>query len=124
MSSNKITENNINENNINITESVFEQEVYDMLSRYIDPNRIRTQYKLGGFRIDIVILSLSQEPIIAIECDGAKYHSSNEAYSWDLFRQQYLERYGLKFYRIWSTNWWNNTDRELTKLVDFIRNEG
>jgi len=62
-------------------------------------------------------------PRIALECDGAKYHSSAEAYAWDVFRQQQLEKYGFVFYRIWSTNWWDASDRELEKLLTFIKGQ-
>ena len=61
-------------------------------------------------------------PKIAIECDGAKYHSSQEAYLYDRHRQKILEEHGFVFHRIWSTNWWRNTSRETTKLIDFIKN--
>jgi superfamily I DNA and/or RNA helicase/very-short-patch-repair endonuclease len=105
----------------NLTESIFEQEVYDLLCQHIEPSRIETQYRLGGFRIDIVVKSANNNtPLIAIECDGAKYHSSEEAYAWDIFRQQFLEEYGLKFIRIWSANWWNNPARELKRVLTFI----
>jgi very-short-patch-repair endonuclease len=108
---------------LNLTESIFEQEVNDMLIKHIDPNRIQTQYRLGGFRIDIIIKSVKNgKPVIAIECDGAKYHSSPEAYSWDIFRQKFLETYGIKFIRIWSVNWWNDTEIELKRVIDFIKN--
>lgn len=76
---------------------------------------------MGGFRIDLVVKSkLTGKPTIAIESDGAKYHSNNEAYAWGMFRQYRLELQGFKFHRIWSTNWFNYTEKELNKLVDFI----
>ena len=103
------------------SESPFEEEVYYRLAQKIGQNRIQQQYKIGGFRIDMVIKSkLTGKPIIALECDGAKYHSSNEAYAWDMFRQEQLEQQGFTFYRIWSTNWWNSVERELDKVVSFI----
>lgn len=112
----------ISESNLIGTESPFEQEVLDFIIQSGFPeNRLILQYKCGGFRIDIAILSrYRNKPIIAIECDGASYHSSNEAYLWDTFRQKQLEEYGLKFYRIWSTNWWINPKKELDKLLHFI----
>lgn len=112
----------ISESNLIGTESPFEQEVLDFIIQSGFPeNRLILQYKCGGFRIDIAILSrYRNKPIIAIECDGASYHSSNEAYLWDSFRQKQLEEYGLKFYRIWSTNWWINPKKELDKLLHFI----
>jgi len=105
------------------TESPFEQEVVEsLLNNGIPENRIELQYKCGGFRIDIVIKSiLTGKPVIAIECDGAAYHSSNEVYMWDTFRQKQLEQNGFKFYRIWSTNWWQNQKTELNQLLSFIR---
>ena len=60
-------------------------------------------------------------PKIAIECDGANYHSSQEAYLYDKHRQNILENYGFIFHRIWSTNWWRDSKRETEKLVDFIK---
>ena len=111
------------------SESPFEEEVYHSLAERIGEERIVQQYKIGGFRIDMVILSKgSNKPVIALECDGAKYHSSNEAYAWDMFRQSHLEKQGFTFVRIWSTNWWQKPKKELDKLVEFIyefdRNEG
>ncbi|MBT3933768.1 MAG: hypothetical protein HOF35_05875, partial [Bacteroidetes bacterium] len=103
-------------------ESPFEQEVYEVLSEYIDKERIEIQYKFGGFRIDFVIKSAETgKPIIALECDGAAYHSSEEAYTYDIYRQRIIENeIGLKFYRIWSTSWWNDYLKEINLLLDFI----
>jgi len=103
------------------SESPFEDEVYDRLAQNIGAGRIEQQHKVGGFRIDMVIKSKhTGKPVIAIECDGAKYHSSPEAYSWDIFRQEQLEQFGFVFHRIWSTNWWDDETRELEKMLNFI----
>jgi very-short-patch-repair endonuclease len=103
------------------SESPFEEEVYSVLTQHIGEGRVVQQYKLGGFRIDMVICStITGKPLIALECDGAKYHSSPEAYAWDLFRQDQLEKYGLVFHRIWSTKWWDSADRETTELLAVI----
>lgn len=111
-------------NNLFGVESPFEQEVVDsLLSIGIDERRIELQYPCGGFRIDIVIKSLkTNKAVIAIECDGASFHNSNEAYVWDIFRQKQLEQYGFKFYRIWSIEWWKNNKNEIGKLKTFIDN--
>ncbi|HMR42017.1 MAG TPA: AAA domain-containing protein, partial [Ignavibacteria bacterium] len=102
------------------SESPFEEEVFTRLAERIGQHRLQQQYKIGGFRIDIIVKSETGKPIIAVECDGAKYHSSNEAYAWDMFRQDQIEQYGIKFFRIWSTNWWHSPKIELDKLVNFI----
>jgi very-short-patch-repair endonuclease len=103
------------------SESPFEDEVYHRLADVIGQDRIQLQYRIGGFRIDLVVNSkITGKPVIAIECDGAKYHNSNEAYAWDIFRQSRLEKQGFIFYRIWSANWWEASEKELKKLLLFI----
>ncbi len=104
------------------SESPFEDEVYYRLAERKGQHLLEQQYKIGGFRIDLMVRSEKTGlPFIAIECDGAKYHSSNEAYAWDMFRQEQLEQYGLIFYRIWSTNWWISPEKEINKLLEFIQ---
>lgn len=101
--------------------SPFEDEVYERLTRHLGRDLVIRNYRIGGFPIDLVICSRhTGKPFIAIECDGAKYHSSPEAYAWDMFRQEQLERYGFKFYRIWSTKWWDAADKETERLLQFF----
>jgi very-short-patch-repair endonuclease/DNA polymerase III delta prime subunit len=106
----------------NEAESVFEEEVYQRLLDEFDKSKVILQYKVSEFRIDIVYdPKVAGVPKIAIECDGAKYHSSREAYLYDLHRQKILEGHGFVFHRIWSTNWWRNPEKEMRKLTEFIR---
>jgi very-short-patch-repair endonuclease len=103
-------------------ESPFEEEVYAALSDHFDPGHIVPQLQFAGFRIDLVFdTKIPGKPRIAIECDGSNYHSSQEAYLHDLYRQKILENHGFIFHRIWSTNWWRNSKREIDRLVTFIR---
>ena len=103
-------------------ESPFEEEVYQSLSEHFDEKQIIPQLQFAGFRIDIVYdPKIEGLPKIAIECDGAAYHSSKEAYLYDHHRQKILEGHGFVFHRIWSTNWWRNPQRETKKLVDFVK---
>lgn len=104
-------------------ESPFEQEVLDYLTDFIDEKRIISQYKIGGFRLDFALISKwSNKPILAIECDGAQYHSTEEAYAHDMYRQKQIEKeFRLEFYRIWSTNWWIDPHKETRNLIEFIK---
>lgn len=103
-------------------ESPFEEEVYQSLVDHLGTEKLIPQFQFAGFRIDIVYdPKKAGVPKIAIECDGAKFHSSREAYLYDSHRQKILENHGFVFHRIWSTNWWRNSSSETTKLVDFIK---
>mgnify|MGYP003320248633 FL=1 len=57
---------------------------------------------------------------IGIECDGATYHSSRTARERDRLRQAVLEDMGWTLYRIWSTDWWRNPQREVAKIVAMV----
>jgi superfamily I DNA and/or RNA helicase/transcription elongation GreA/GreB family factor len=102
-------------------ESPFEEEVYQVLVNHFGENVIKPQVKYAGFRIDMVYDAEDPNiPKIAIECDGAAFHSSTEAYLNDVYRQKILENNGFVFHRIWSTNWWRSPQKEGKRLINFI----
>lgn len=104
-----------------MTESPFEEEVLSSLSEIIDPSRIKLQHKVWWFRIDMIILSKkTNKPLIAIECDGATYHSGDTAYCNDIFRQSILEWMWFIFHRIRSSNRWRDRQSEEKKLRMFL----
>ncbi len=55
--------------------------------------------------------------VLAIECDGASYHSSETARDRDRLRQEQLERLGWTFHRIWSQDWFRDKQRETDRAV-------
>src|SRR5439155_6599454 len=75
------------------------------------------QWGASSYRIDLV----AQHParpgrlVLAIECDGATYHSAPTARDRDRLRQQDLEALGWKFHRIWSTDWFTRRDEEIAR---------
>ena len=74
-----------------------------------------------GYRIDIGVKHESYPGyILAVETDGATYHSSLCARDRDILRQQILEGYGWKFHRIWSTDWLRDPHAERQKLHDAL----
>ena len=77
----------------------------------------------AGFRIDLAVKDPDNpaQYILAVECDGARYHSSLWARERDRMRQVLLEAKGWTFHRIWSTDWFNNPDQETRKVVQAIR---
>jgi len=102
--------------------SSFEQEVFDSLTMHLGKERVIMNYPFGGFRIGFVILSTDgSQPILAIECDGASYHASEEAYMHDLYRRKLIEEeMGVPYYRTWSTNWWVDPDKEVNRIVEEV----
>jgi len=54
---------------------------------------------------------------MAIECDGATYHSSKSARDRDRLKQQILEGLGWNVKRIWSTDWFRNPNIALAPII-------
>ncbi|MXZ54589.1 MAG: DUF3320 domain-containing protein [Gammaproteobacteria bacterium] len=101
-------------------DSPFERDVANVLLSH--GYNIDAQVGSAGFKIDLAVRhpDRSQDYVLAIECDGARYHSSAWARERDRLRQQVLEGKGWKFHRIWSTDWFYNRDTEIKKLLTAI----
>jgi superfamily I DNA and/or RNA helicase/very-short-patch-repair endonuclease len=75
-------------------------------------------FEATGFRIDFAVRD-PRDPgrfVLAIECDGATYHSALWARERDRLRQEVLEGLGWRVHRIWSTDWFYRRDEQLRKL--------
>ena len=102
-------------------DSEFEMEVCDFLRE--NGFCVDTQVGCSSFRIDLAIKHPnSSDYVLAVECDGASYHSSKTARDRDRLRQEILENMGWKFYRIWSTDWFRNKSTEKDKLLLAAKN--
>lgn len=98
-------------------DSPFEEQVY----RFLQANGFTVSSQMGcsGYRIDLaILLPETTYHALAIECDGAPYHSSREARDRDILRQQCLERQGWRFHRIWSTDWFRERGRTESRLLE------
>ena len=81
---------NIIVNNDKKFDSVFEEEVYNFL--VAKGFSVDTQVGCCNYRIDLVLKKPdSSNYVLAIECDGASYHSSKSARDRDRYRQMILE---------------------------------
>ncbi len=91
-----------------------------------------SQVGVSGYRIDLGVINPDApgKYLCAVECDGASYHSSATARDRDFLREQVLRGLGWEVLRIWSTDWWidsesalERVDDELNKLLEKYRAE-
>ena len=101
--------------------SEFKKELYHRLSEQFGEERIEAEYQFGSLKLDFVIKAhKAGKPILAIECDGAAHHDTEEAYLHDIYRAKIItERMKIHYYRVWTTNWWINAKKEMNNLVVF-----
>ncbi len=83
---------------------------------------VKSQVGCSGYKIDLAIRDKNNPGhfLLGIECDGAAYHSCATARDRDRLRQEVLEKLGWKIYRIWSTDWFKNPQKQLDKLMNHI----
>ena len=97
-------------------DSPFEAEVSEVIEGL--GYEVEPQVGVAGYRIDLAVRSRTSRDhfVVGIECDGATYHSAKSARDRDRLRQEILERLGWNLYRIWSTDWFLNREREVGRL--------
>lgn len=89
-------------------ESEFENQV---LMRLLDAGyRVRTQWPVGSYRIDMVVEGGGKR--LAIECDGERWHPV-EKIEEDMARQAILERLGWRFIRIRGSQFFRDPDETM-----------
>jgi very-short-patch-repair endonuclease len=87
------------------TDSVFEKAVMQRL--VAAGYRVRSQWPVGAYRIDLVVEGLNRK--LAVECDGEKWHTPEQLQN-DLERQAILERLGWIFVRVRGSVFFRNPD--------------
>ena len=95
----------------------FELDVFEALSS--KGIALIPQLGCSKFRIDFAAChpTAPGKYVLAIECDGATYHSSYTARDRDRLRQQQLEKLGWTFHRIWSTDWFLRRQEEIDRAI-------
>jgi superfamily I DNA and/or RNA helicase/very-short-patch-repair endonuclease len=102
------------------TDSPFEDQVISAIKQL--GYDVEPQVGSAGFFIDIAVIDPVKKGkyILAVECDGASYHSSANARDRDRLRQNVLENMGWKFHRIWSTDWFRTQKKQIEILKEAI----
>lgn len=99
----------------------FEKDVEDELARH--GLSLVPQFGASGYRLDLAVRHPEYPGafVLAIECDGASYHSAPTARDRDRLRQEQLEARGWRFVRIWSTDWFNRREEEVERVLHEYR---
>lgn len=101
-------------------DSAFEEDVASVTQGL--GYKVEHQVGTAGFKIDLGVKDPNNAShyILAIECDGATYHSALWARERDRLRQEILEEFGWHFHRIWSTDWFYKREHEVQRLKTAI----
>jgi very-short-patch-repair endonuclease len=104
-----------------LEERPFEQEIQYYLETIVKKECLLVNYRMGDYYLDFVLVDpITKQPLLALECDGAIWHSDNQAYIHDIHRQKVLEQYGIEVYRIWAMAWWPEPTTALDEMKSFL----
>jgi very-short-patch-repair endonuclease/cellulose biosynthesis protein BcsQ len=101
------------------TESPFEREVLEYLVHR--GYRVRAQWPVGSYRIDLVVEGETHR--VAIECDGDRYHPI-EKIPEDLERQAVLERLDWRFIRIRGSEFYRDRTSTMQRVEQELERMG
>ena len=101
---------------IDVPLNAFEEDIRRRLSAAGIP--LVSQLGVSGYRLDFACPHPTKPGryVLAVEADGATYHSAQSARDRDRLRQEHLERLGWRFCRIWSTEWARNPEAQVTRV--------
>ena len=102
------------------SESVFEKNVAEYLVS--KGYNIRQQWEVGAYRVDMI--AIFQDKKIIIECDGEKWHSTEEQIRQDMERQNVLERCGWEFVRIRGSRYFKNPETVMKEVIEELNQKG
>ena len=100
----------------------FSAEIQPHVAKLLEERGFEVEPQVGvaGYRIDLGVKhpSFPHGYIAGVECDGATYHSAASARDRDRLRQEALERLGWTIIRMWSTDWFENPQGEVNRLIE------
>lgn len=101
-----------------------EQGIMEHICQAITDGGYKYQKAVGHskFKIDIAVMNPynPKEYLLGIMLDGESYRQSSNAKDREVAQISVLNGLGWELHRIWTMDWWDNRDRELSKLMQLL----
>lgn len=101
-----------------------EQGILDCICLELDKAGYKYQKAVGHskFKVDLAVINPfnPDEYILGIMLDGDSYKQSANTKDREVAQATVLGTLGWKLHRIWTMDWWDNKDKELSKLFDIL----
>lgn len=84
--------------------------------------RAHVQVGCSGYKIDVAVLDPDKpkEYLLGILCDGFTYNKSNIVSDREVLQKKVLEQLGWSIVHIRAVDWWENSTKEIQKIVQKI----
>lgn len=103
------------------------QGIMDNLCREISAAGFEYQIAVGhsNFKIDIAVMNPynKDEYLLGIMLDGESYRQSNNTKDREVSQIGVLRFLGWDLQRVWTMDWWDNRDKEITKILQILNDK-
>lgn len=101
-----------------------DQGIMERICQMISDGGYRYQKAVGHskFKIDIAVANPynEEEYLLGIMLDGESYRQSSNTKDREVAQSSVLNGLGWELHRIWTMDWWDNRDKELSKLMQVL----
>ena len=83
---------------------------------------VHTHVGSSSYKIDIAVVDSSNEHryLLGILTDGRNYYQANTSRDREIVQVDVLRQLGWNIHKIWSTEWWENPGRVLSRLFEVL----
>ncbi|MDD3417729.1 MAG: DUF3320 domain-containing protein [Lachnospiraceae bacterium] len=104
-----------------------EQGILDRICMELDKAGYKYQKAVGHsrFKVDLAVINPfnSDEYILGIMLDGDSYKQSANTKDREVAQNSILGMLGWDLHRIWTMDWWDNKDKEISKLLAILEDK-
>ena len=101
-----------------------EQGIMEHICRTLQQGGYKYQRFVGHsrFKVDIAVINPynEEEYLLGIMLDGESYGQSRNTKDREVAQISVLNGLGWELHRIWTMDWWDDRDRELSKLMQIL----
>ncbi len=96
-----------------------------MLKRRLEREGYQSQLQVGHskYKIDLGVIDPKKPSryLMGILLDGEAYQSAKTTRDRELSQISVLKGLGWRIHRLWSVDWWDNSDKEFAKIIDLLK---
>lgn len=100
-----------------------EKNICDELSHHFPANGIVSNYKLGGFVIDVMILDKDQNPVLALLTEGSGLKYKDVLYRNEIHINAIFNKLAIPYHIIRTINWWLKKEVELNHITNLVNEQ-
>ncbi len=101
-----------------ISSSLFE----DQVAAALQSHNLHIQRSIGcsAFKVDLALTDPADPArfVLGIECDGSAYRDAANTRDRDRLREQVLQSLGWRIFRLWSTDWARDPNRQIALILE------